>query len=48
MDDRLSEILENVSAKVYDKKAREDITWLSTAISELRADIGELRRDSTH
>lgn len=40
--DRLSEILENISAKVYDKRAREDITWLSTTIGELRREIKTL------
>lgn len=42
--DRLGEILENVNTKVYDRKARQDITWLSTAIGELRREIKTLAR----
>lgn len=35
-NDRVGEILANVSGKLYDKKAREDMVWLTTEISRLR------------
>lgn len=34
--DRVGRIIENVSAKVYDKQAREDIVWLTQEIARLR------------